>query len=237
MFDTIPTDIFHDYSPYFANKEGLEIGGPSTFFMPIGIYTLPNRLDNVIFSENTIWSQQKNRQEYTFHNKTCPGTVIIADVVDMHNIPDNSYDFVFASHILEHVVNPLKALKEISRVLRPNGVCILVLPQKENTFDHNRPTTQFSKLLTNYETDRDERYIDDYLPEIREFYDISLDPGAGTMEQFLERCTKQYENRALHVHVFDFNLIVDCLKFFNYEILDMQLIKLFNQIVVGRKLS
>jgi hypothetical protein len=71
------------------------------------------------------------------------------------------------------------------------------------------PNTLFPKLLSN----------DNYMPEIIQYYDISLDPGT----EFLQRCTKQYENRALHVHVFDFNLIVDCYKYFDYEILDMQI--------------
>ena len=77
--------------------------------------------------------------------------------------------------------------------------------------------------------------IDDYLPEIKEFYDLSRDIAAGTMEQFLDRCKKQYENRALHVHVFDFELIIKCLNYFNYNIIDTQFVKPYHQIVVGQK--
>jgi hypothetical protein len=69
--------------------------------------------------------------------------------------------------------------------LKDDGICILILPWKEGTFDHRRPISSFTKLLENYVTNRDERYIDDYLPEIKEFYDLSRDKPAGNMEQFL----------------------------------------------------
>ena len=227
--------LFKDYSKLLHNKEGLELGGPSTFFYPSGIYTAPKKLDNVIFAENTLWNNTKNNSDYIINGKTIPGKVYISDVVDMSIIKDKTYDFVFASHILEHLVNPLKGLSEITRVLKDDGLCILILPWKEATFDHKRPISQFSKLLENYNNNRDEKNIDDYLPEIKKFYDLSRDKPAGTMEQFLERCKKQYENRGLHVHVFDFELIIKCLDFSNYKIIDTQLVQPCHQIVVGQK--
>ena len=41
---------------------------------------------------------------------------------------DQSFDRVIAAHVLEHLVNPVDALKEWMRVLKPNGVLTLVLP-------------------------------------------------------------------------------------------------------------
>ena len=50
--------------------------------------------------------------------------------VDIQNLPfrDGSYDFIFASRVLEHVVNDGQGLKEIRRVLRPNGIAVLPVP-------------------------------------------------------------------------------------------------------------
>ena len=39
--------------------------------------------------------------------------------------PDNSFDLVFASHVLEYVKNDKKAINEIKRVLRPGGLAFL----------------------------------------------------------------------------------------------------------------
>ena len=42
--------------------------------------------------------------------------------------PDNSFDLVFASHVLEYVKNDKKAINEIKRVLRPGGLALLPVP-------------------------------------------------------------------------------------------------------------
>jgi SAM-dependent methyltransferase len=42
--------------------------------------------------------------------------------------PDNSFDLVFASHVLEYVKNDRQAIKEIKRVLRPGGLAFLPVP-------------------------------------------------------------------------------------------------------------
>ena len=55
-----------------------------------------------------------------------------ADVqrIDMLAIPfpDESFDFVIANHVLEHVDDDVKALSELHRVLRRGGRCILQTP-------------------------------------------------------------------------------------------------------------
>ncbi|WP_083243783.1 class I SAM-dependent methyltransferase [Aeromonas sp. DNP9] len=50
--------------------------------------------------------------------------------VDLQCLPfaDETYDFVFASHVLEHVKDDVKALSEIKRILRPNGIAVLPVP-------------------------------------------------------------------------------------------------------------
>jgi SAM-dependent methyltransferase len=42
--------------------------------------------------------------------------------------PDSTFDFLIFNHILEHIPDYLKALKEIYRVLKPNGIAILQTP-------------------------------------------------------------------------------------------------------------
>lgn len=50
--------------------------------------------------------------------------------VDLQSLPfaDQSYDLVFASHVLEHIPQDIKAIAEISRILKPNGIAILPVP-------------------------------------------------------------------------------------------------------------
>jgi SAM-dependent methyltransferase len=41
---------------------------------------------------------------------------------------DETYDFVFASHVLEHVPDDIKAISEIRRILKPGGIALLPVP-------------------------------------------------------------------------------------------------------------
>lgn len=40
----------------------------------------------------------------------------------------NSFDLLVASDILEHLIEPIKVIKEINRVLRPGGIAIITFP-------------------------------------------------------------------------------------------------------------
>jgi len=56
----------------------------------------------------------------------------IADIkADICNLPfeDNSYDVILCNHVLEHITDDTKAMKELYRVLRPNGWGIFQVPQ------------------------------------------------------------------------------------------------------------
>jgi ubiquinone/menaquinone biosynthesis C-methylase UbiE len=62
--------------------------------------------------------------------------------VDLQKLPfdDGSYDFVFASHVLEHIPDDNKAIKEIRRILKPDGIAILPVPLIcEKTIEYPEP--------------------------------------------------------------------------------------------------
>jgi hypothetical protein len=52
------------------------------------------------------------------------------DKADLHNLPyrDGSFDFILCSHVLEHVDDPVKATSEMRRVLKPDGVAVIMAP-------------------------------------------------------------------------------------------------------------
>ncbi|WP_055443358.1 class I SAM-dependent methyltransferase [Lacinutrix himadriensis] len=45
--------------------------------------------------------------------------------------PDNYYDVIICYHVLEHVVQDRKAMQELYRILKPNGICYVQTPFKE----------------------------------------------------------------------------------------------------------
>jgi len=50
------------------------------------------------------------------------------DVQDLSSIPEESYDVVILDQVLEHVENPMKAIKEVRRILRSGGTFIGTTP-------------------------------------------------------------------------------------------------------------
>jgi SAM-dependent methyltransferase len=64
------------------------------------------------------------------------------DVTDMR-FPDDYFDFVLCSHVLEHVPDDRKAMRELFRVLKPNGFAILQVP-----WDRNRESTYEDLTIT-----------------------------------------------------------------------------------------
>jgi SAM-dependent methyltransferase len=55
---------------------------------------------------------------------------ISIEMGDGENIPfaDNTFDLIICSYVLEHVKNPEKVIREISRVLKPGGFCCASIP-------------------------------------------------------------------------------------------------------------
>lgn len=62
----------------------------------------------------------------------------------------NLFDYVVASHVIEHVPNLLRFLTDIQKILKPGGHCLLMIPDKRFTFDFNRPLTTFGTVLENF---------------------------------------------------------------------------------------
>lgn len=65
-------------------------------------------------------------------------------------LADGTLDYLCSSHVLEHLPDPLAALHEWHRVLRPGGWLYLVVPDQRFTFDHPRPTTPSAHLLDDF---------------------------------------------------------------------------------------
>ncbi len=61
-----------------------------------------------------------------------------------------SYDYVVASHVIEHIPDLLGWLQEIASVLADGGIASLAVPDKRYTFDVLRRTSSASELVDAY---------------------------------------------------------------------------------------
>jgi SAM-dependent methyltransferase len=55
--------------------------------------------------------------------------------------PGDSYDLIICYHILEHIEDDMQAMKELVRVLKPNGTCIIQTPFKKGEIYENHSIT------------------------------------------------------------------------------------------------
>jgi SAM-dependent methyltransferase len=82
----------------------------------------------------------------------CAGVAMVVDVVaegDDLPFPDEAFDFVLASHVLEHLPDPIRALQEWRRVAR--RYVFVVLPHRDRTFDRDRQVTPVDELLRRHQ--------------------------------------------------------------------------------------
>ena len=191
------------------DRRGLEIGGPSRVFMAgqlLPAYAHAACIDNVNFSSRTAWeSNLLDGGEFLFSDSKPAGRQFLREATALHGIADNTYDFLLSSHCLEHTANPLAALHEWKRVVRPGGYIVLLLPDPRHCFDHRRPVTTLAHLKSDFDRQMGEDDLT-HLDEILALHDLKRDFAAGTKEQFRERGLLNQTNRCLHHHVFDLSL-------------------------------
>jgi hypothetical protein len=101
-----------------------------------------------------------------------PGVDLVADLNEpLSALPDNSVEAVFTHHTFEHIVNLLPLLKEIHRIVIPNGTVEVVVPHFSNPYGYSDPThVRFFGLYTFWyfadEADQPRRKVPAfYLPE------------------------------------------------------------------------
>lgn len=194
---------FAHFAPLFTGT-GLEIGGPSKMFgrgWPLPIYDLAGRIDNCNFAGRTLWEGMIAEGETFQFRHGEYGFQYIREAAELSGIGDRQYDFLISSHTLEHCANPLRALAEWERVVRPRGAMALVVPHRDGTFDHRRPVTPLEHMIRDFDAGQGEDDLT-HLDEILSLHDLTRDPPAGTPDQFRARSLENFDNRALHHHVF-----------------------------------
>jgi SAM-dependent methyltransferase len=185
----------------FRGANALEPGGPSELFEKgneLPLYPQLSRLDILDFAEHTLWSEGQPppalRRGAALQHR-------IGEAARLDGIADASYDALLACHVLEHLANPVAALLEWRRAVRPGGQLVIVVPHLEATFDHRRPVTTLAHLLQDAarETAEDDPT---HLAEVLDLHDLDRDPGAESRETFERRARENAQTRAVHHHTF-----------------------------------
>ena len=154
--DPIDGSTFRAFLPYGYNKIRNNVLSPSTYSLErhrlLWLY-LKNKtsffkakLKVLHFApESALMNQFKKLKNLSYDtiDLNSPIADIKADICDLPFL-DNSYDFILCNHVLEHIIDDNKAMKELYRVLKKNGIGIFQVPM-----DYNRDTTFEDFSVTN----------------------------------------------------------------------------------------
>jgi len=101
---------------------------------------------------------------------------IVANINNGLPFEDNSIDEIYSFHFLEHVDNLEFALKEIYRVLKPNGRNIGTVPHFANPYFYSDPThNSFFGLYSFSYFDKEQKLLKRKVPTfyMSEFFEVS----------------------------------------------------------------
>lgn len=124
-------------SGYLNGLRGVEVGAAAhnCFY-----------LDAINVDRDPSRTSVYKRAERRLALRTAPVDVVAPG--DALPFADGSYDFVFASHVIEHFPDPIRALREWVRVAR--RYVVVVVPHRDRTFDRDRELTAVAELLARH---------------------------------------------------------------------------------------
>jgi len=197
--------------PYFKNKKGIRIGG-----------ALRGEFKNYLKNASKVI----NVDAVPFFFGKPTNADYLTDATDLYFAKDDEFDFLCSSHVLEHLANPIKALKEWMRVIKKEGIIYCGVPDKRFTFDHKRQRTTLCHLIDDYR-----RNIGSH--DITHIYDVlfnsDLKYDSVNREQAFNRILQYYMSGRSptsqpHHHVYTKEDLIALFKYVGLEIIFVSLI-------------
>ena len=138
--------------------------------------------------------------------------------------------------MIEHIANPIKAILEWKRIVKINGLLVIIAPDMRNTYDRKRPITEFSHIVKDYNENVGENDTT-HFEEVMKLHDLSVDNTIKGIDEHISRTSHNFENRILHHHTFDKNLLIEILKHCDLKIINSQVFRPYHIAVVARKIN
>ena len=119
-----------------------------------------------------LWFEPKLKQllgdNYLTADLYDPRAMVKMDITNIE-YPSETFDIIYCSHVLEHVQDDRKALREFHRTLKSNGWAILNVPiGAEQTIEDARITDPGERLRVFGQEDHVRIYGPDYIDRLNE---------------------------------------------------------------------
>lgn len=139
---------------YLDNLKGIEIGGSAH-----NPFNLPDCI-NVDYTDSmeTVFKQSEF--------ELCGEKLAVDVVADGAKLPfeNESYDYVISSHVIEHFFDPIAAIKEWLRVIKPGGYIFIIAPTQYAIPAETRSPTTVDELIKRHHGEIKESDIVGYIP-------------------------------------------------------------------------
>jgi SAM-dependent methyltransferase len=112
------TRLLNHFEQYRRTGRILDVGCSAAFFMHLA----QEQGWKACGVEIAPWAAEFSRKEL--------GVDVFNGMLADAKFPDNTFDVVFSSHVLEHVSDPFTLISEMRRVLRPGGLHMSMLPSQ-----------------------------------------------------------------------------------------------------------
>ena len=180
--DPIDGKSFSTFLPYGYNNLRKNALSPSTFSLErhrllwlylkneTGVFSKKIKLLHFA-PEQAFYKRFKKLSniQYDTIDINSPLAMIKADICDLP-IKDNTYDFILCNHVLEHILDDNKAISELHRVLKKDGVGIFQVPidmKKEFTFQDDSITDKKERNKIFGQYDHVRVYGKDYFTKLK----------------------------------------------------------------------
>lgn len=121
------------------------------------------------------------------------------------------WDFVVASHVLEHLVDPIEFLRRCHRLLTGDGTLFLVIPDKRAIFDRDRNRTRLAELIERHargQVELTEEMIVDFVNNVER----PAQPFGPATPDYHERIEK-IRQRSIHANVWVVDDLLEILQY------------------------
>lgn len=89
---------------------------------------------------------QKSANEYVSCDLE-PGKAMAVEDITKLSARDEAFDFIWCSHVLEHIPDDGVAMRELHRVLKPHGLCVVQVPiWRQQTYEDFSIDTREGRL-------------------------------------------------------------------------------------------
>ncbi len=173
----------------FGRGRGLEIGP---------LHNSSVRREHARVDYLDVFTRDQLLKNYEGHLNVDPDRIpeidyALHDGERVRSIPETlagvpAYDWVMASHVIEHVPDVVGWLDQVAEVTVDGGALVLVVPDRRYCFDVHRPGTTVGQMLQAHE-------LGDVVPSVRAVYDYKRGHAGVRAPDIWAGRIPGYENR------------------------------------------